>query len=226
MPHVAMVPFTGFRVREEEMRALGMTLPGLAPRAAAVAQLPALGLLTLAALNPPHWTCSYHEAAEGNEALAEEVLRRRPTLVALSALTASVEEAYRFSALLLRRGARVVLGGLHATACPEEARRHCDAVVVGEGEPVWPEVLADAEAGELQPVYRAPGPFDLARSPVPRFDLLGHGPRPRLTVQTQRGCPFACEFCGASRLLGPHRIKPVANLKRELAAKKDSPPEP
>jgi hypothetical protein len=48
MPHVALVPFTGFRVREADMLALGMTLPGLADRAAAVAQLPALGLLTLA----------------------------------------------------------------------------------------------------------------------------------------------------------------------------------
>ena len=218
MPHVAMVPFTGFRVREEEMRALGMTLPGLAHRAAAVAQLPALGLLTLAGLTPPHWTCSYHEADHAGESLSDEVLRQRPTLVALSALTASVEEAYRFSNLLRRQGARVVLGGLHATACAGEAGRHCDAVVVGEGEPVWPQLLADAEAGELRPVYRASAPFDLARSPVPRFDLLGRGLRPRLTVQTQRGCPLACEFCGASRLLGPHRLKPVANLKRELAA--------
>ncbi len=218
MPHVAMVPFTGFRVREEEMLALGMALPGLKQRATAIAQLPALGLLTLAGLTPPHWTCSYHEAAHANEALADEIMRQRPTLVALSALTASVEEAYCFSALLRRRGARVVLGGLHATACPEEARRHCDAVVIGEGEPVWPALLADAESGELRPAYRASAPFDLARSPVPRFDLLGHGPRPRLTAQTQRGCPLACEFCGASRLLGPHRLKPAANLKRELAA--------
>jgi radical SAM superfamily enzyme YgiQ (UPF0313 family) len=218
MPHVALVPFTGFRVREEEMLALGMALPGLNRRAAAVAQLPALGLLTLAGLTPPHWTCSYHEADHADEALADEVLRQRPTLVALSALTASVEEACRFSALLARRGTRVVLGGLHATSCPDETRRHCDAVVIGEGEPVWPGLLADAEAGELRPVYRASAPFDLADSPVPRFDLLGRGPRPRLTVQTQRGCPLACEFCGASRLLGPHRLKPVANLRRELAA--------
>jgi radical SAM superfamily enzyme YgiQ (UPF0313 family) len=218
MPHVAMVPFTGFRIREEEMLALGMALPGLKQRAAAIAQLPALGLLTLAALTPPHWTCSYHEAAHANEALADEIMRQLPTLVALSALTASVEEAYCFSALLRRRGVRVVLGGLHATSCSEEARQHCDAVVIGEGEPVWSELLADAEVGELRPVYRALAPFDLARSPVPRFDLLGHGPRSLLTVQTQRGCPLACEFCGASRLLGPYRLKPIANLKRELAA--------
>jgi radical SAM superfamily enzyme YgiQ (UPF0313 family) len=218
MPHVAMVPFTGFRVREEEMLALGMTLPGLRQRAAAVAQLPALGLLTLAGLTPPNWTISYHEAAHAGEELADEVVLQKPTLVALSALTASVEEAYRFSARLRRRGMRVVLGGLHATACPEEARRHCDAVVIGEGEPVWPALLADAEAGELRPVHRASAPFDLARSSVPRFDLLGRGPRPRLTVQTQRGCPLACEFCGASRLLGPHRLKSATNLRRELAA--------
>src|SRR5262245_25961329 len=100
MPHVALVPFTGFRVREEEMLALGMTLPGLKQRAAAVGQLPALGLLTLAGLMPPDWTCSYHEAADAGGALADEILRHRPTLVALSALTASVEEAYRFSRLL------------------------------------------------------------------------------------------------------------------------------
>lgn len=218
MPHVAMVPFTGFRVREDEMLALGMSLPGLKRRAAAVAQLPALGLLTLAGLTPPRWTCSYHEAARADEALADEVMRQRPTLVALSALTASVEEAYRFSTLLRRRGARTVLGGLHATTCPDEAGRYCDAVVVGEGEPVWAELLNDAERGELRPVYRASAPFDFARSPVPRFDLLGRGVRPRFTVQTQRGCPLACDFCGASRLLGPHRLKPVANLKHELAA--------
>lgn len=218
MPHVALVPFTGFRVREAEMLALGMTLPGFGDRAAAVARLPALGLLTLAGLTPPHWTCRYHDAQAATEELAEEVLRDRPALVALSALTASAEEAYRFAAVLRRRGARVVLGGLHATTCPDEARQHVDAVVVGEGEPVWPRLLADAEAGQLRPVYRAADPFDLSHSPVPRFDLLGDAARPRLTIQTQRGCPLACEFCGASRLLGPYRVKPAANLRRELAA--------
>ncbi|MFO0808253.1 MAG: cobalamin-dependent protein [Gemmataceae bacterium] len=218
MPHVSYVPFTGFRVREEAMRELGMTLPGLKRRADAIAQLPALGLLTLAGLTPPNWTCSYHDADRSHEALAETLADERPTLVAVSALTASIDEAYRFSDCLCRRDIRVVIGGLHTTACPEEAQRHCDAVVVGEGEPVWLDVLADAERGTLQPLYKSRQPFDLAQSPLPRFDLLGDRPRPRLTVQTQRGCPLACEFCGASRLLGPHRAKPVDNLRRELAA--------
>jgi radical SAM superfamily enzyme YgiQ (UPF0313 family) len=218
MSHVAFVPFTGFRVREAEMLALGMALPGLRPRADAIAHLPALGLLTLAGMTPDDWQCSWHEAASADEVLAAEVLRERPTLVAMSALTASVEEAYRFSTLLRHQGMRTVLGGLHATACPDEAVRHCDAVVVGDGEPVWTDVLADAATGQLRPVYRSVAAFDLSESPVPRYDLLGDRPRPRYTIQTQRGCPLACEFCAASRLLGTHRLKPMPNLRRELGA--------
>src|SRR5262249_15284002 len=80
-------------------------------------------------------------------------------------------EAYRFSAVLRRAGIPVVLGGLHATACADEVLQHCDAVVVGEGEAVWHALLADAEAGSLQRIYRAAYPFDLAQAPVPRFDL-------------------------------------------------------
>lgn len=225
MPHVALVPFTGFRLREQELLALGMSLPGLRPRAAAVAQLPALGLLTLAGLTPP-WTCSYHEAAVADDALLDDIVRQRPDLVALSALTASVEEAYRLAARLRGAGLRVVLGGLHVTACPEEATQHADAIVIGEGEPVWPAVLADAAAGALRPTYRATAAYDLAEAPVPRFDLLGPARRGRLTVQTQRGCPFACDFCGASRLLGGFREKPLANLRRELDAVAALVPEP
>src|SRR5262245_17908705 len=218
MPRVALVPFTGFRLREAEMRALGMELPGFKQRAAAIGQLPSLGLLTLGALTPPDWGCSYHEAVHADDALADEILREEPTLIAISAWTASVEEAYRFSAILRRRGAKVVLGGLHATSCPDEAQQFCDAVVVGDGEPVWPSLLADAAANRLLPVYRANAPFDLTQAPVPRFELLGNRPRPRFTVQTQRGCPLACEFCGASRLLGPYRIKPAQKLRQELSA--------
>jgi len=218
MPHVAFVPFTGFRIREAEMLELGMTLPGLRQRAHAISQLPALGLLTLAGMLPRDWTCSYHDAENFNEALVETVTAERPTLVAISALTASKLEAYCFSDRLRARGVQTVLGGLHATACPNEAIAHCDAVVVGDGESVWPQILSDAENDSLRPLYRSNKPFDLSDSPTPQFELLGQRFRPRLTIQTQRGCPLACEFCGASRLLGPYRVKPVANIQRELSA--------
>jgi radical SAM superfamily enzyme YgiQ (UPF0313 family) len=226
MPHVAFVPFSGFRVREEELRELGMRLPGLHQRAEAIAQLPALGLLTLAGMTPEPWSCSYHETVVADEVALETVLATKPPLVALSALTASVEEAYRFGAMLRREKIPVVLGGLHATVCPEEAAQYGISVVVGEGEPVWPQVLADAARGNLQQVYRRDKFFDLKDAPVPRFDLLGNRTRPRLTLQTQRGCPLACDFCGASRLLGAFREKPLDNLRRELSAITALVPEP
>jgi radical SAM superfamily enzyme YgiQ (UPF0313 family) len=174
-------------------------------------------MLTPAGMTVEPWSCSYHEAARWDDRLVEEVAGRHPALVALSALTASIDEAYRLSSRLRKRGIPVVIGGLHATACPEEAAGHCDAVVVGEGELVWPKVLEDAGNRTLQRVYRPATPFDLARSPIPRFDLVADRARPRWTLQTERGCPFACEFCGASRLLGRFREKPVARIRAELA---------
>ena len=225
MPHVALVPFTGLRIRERQLLELGMSLPGLRRRSAAIAELPALGLLTLAGLTPQSWTQSYHESElKGSDAggtadeLVEQVVAQQPTLAAVSALTASVREAYQFSQKLRKRGIPVVIGGLHATVLPDEALTHCDSVVIGEGEPVWRQVLGDAAAGRLQRQYRSAAPFDLAHAPLPRFDLLGDRQRPRMTLQTERGCPFACDFCGASRLLGPFREKPVNRVAAELAA--------
>jgi radical SAM superfamily enzyme YgiQ (UPF0313 family) len=215
VPHVTFVTFSGVRIKESELLELGMTLPGLQPRGKAIEQLPALGLLTLAGMLPASWTCSYHAVGSWDERLIEQIIADAPALVAISALTASINEAYQFSSRLQRVGIRTVTGGLHATCCTEEARRYCDAVIVGAGEPVWRLVLADAEAGRLLPIYIAVGETPHEEWPLPRFDLLGADP-PRFTLQTQRGCPLSCSFCGASRLLGSFREKPAANIRREL----------
>jgi radical SAM superfamily enzyme YgiQ (UPF0313 family) len=217
MPHVTFVPLTGFRLREEELLALGMSLPGLAPRAKAIGQLPALGLLTLAGMLPEDWTCDYLPAERADEELIERIAQQRATLVAISALTASIDEAYQLSDRLRERGMKTVLGGLHVTACPEEAAAHADAVVVGSAEGVWRDVLADAAADNLQPFYRGRGRLERGDWPQPRLDLLGSAP-PRFTLQTQRGCPLACDFCAASRLLGPFQEKPLVAIRQELAA--------
>lgn len=220
MPNVALVPFTGLRVREREMMALGMSLPGLKTRAEALAELPALGLLTLAGMTPDSWNCSYHPSSE-SDSLVDDVLKSNPDLVAVSALTASVLEAYQFCDSMRSCGVPTVIGGLHATAMPEEAARHATSVCVGDGESSWLPILDDAKNGSLRSIYRPQQPFDLTNSPTPSFGLLAANQtskRPqRWTLQTQRGCPWACEFCGASRLLGPARFKPTVNIATELA---------
>lgn len=215
MPHVAFIPLVGFRIREQELLALGMSLPGLQPRAKAIGELPALGLLTLGGMLPPDWTCSYHSIARWDEELVEQVIDERPTLVAISALTASINEAYALADQFRQHRIPVVLGGLHVTACPEEASQHADSVVVGPGELVWPKLLADAAAGDLQKLYRATG--RQGDWPLPKLDLLGAAPS-RFTLQTQRGCPLACDFCGASRLLGSFQEKPIDHIRDELHA--------
>lgn len=218
MPHVSFVALSGFRVRDPKVASLGQSLPGLRERAEAISALPPLGVLTLAGLTPPHWSASLHEAISVTDDLVHQVVAESPTLVAISALTASILEAYKLSARLRAEGIPVVLGGLHVTALPDEAERHADSVVVGDGEPVWPQVLSDAEHGKLRQRYQSVEPFDLAYAPLPRFDLLGPRTRQRFTLQTSRGCPFACDFCGASRLLGPFRTKPAARICDELEA--------
>jgi radical SAM superfamily enzyme YgiQ (UPF0313 family) len=226
MPRLVLVSMSGFRVRERELLELGMSLPGLTGRAKAIAALPPLGLLTLAAMTPEHWDIALHEPARVTTELVETIVSDRPTLVAISALTASILEAYALADRLRAEGVRVVLGGLHVTACPDEAAGHADAIVVGDGEPVWQAVLADAERDRLKPRYRSSEPFDLSRAPLPRYDLLGRGSRPRYTLQSARGCPFACDFCAASRLLGPYRVKPADRIRAELDAIRSLDPNP
>ena len=214
MPHVTFVPMTGFRVREPEMLELGMRLPGLQRRAQAIAELPALGVLTLAGITPAPWACRYQPVQSASDAAVELISADQPDLVAISALTASIEDAYLLCDQLRRRRIRTVLGGLHASVCPEEAEQHTDAVVVGRGELVWTELLQDAEDGLLRRRYVAPA-APAAEWPLPRFDLLPGTP-PRFTLQTQTGCPLACGFCGASRLLGRFAEKPANRIREEL----------
>lgn len=217
MPHVCLVAMTGFRVADPALRELGLTLPGLQARGQAIAALPALGLLTLASHTPDNWTQSFHEAPAASEALGDELAARKPVLVAISALTASIEEAWALCAMLRARAIPTVMGGLHVTALPDESLAHCDAVVIGDGETAWPLVLHDAAGAGLKQRYRA-AQFAMADARVPRWDLLPPGKRRRYTLQTARGCPLACEFCAASRVLGPFREKPARCVRAELNA--------
>jgi radical SAM superfamily enzyme YgiQ (UPF0313 family) len=114
------------------------------------------------------------------------------------------------------------------SALPHEALEHADAVVLGEGELGWPDVMRDLQHGRLSHVYAPEGrEFDLADSPMPRFDLLDIDRYNRLTIQTQRGCPWRCEFCAASMRLTPlYKTKPVERVLAEVRAIKQLWPHP
>jgi radical SAM superfamily enzyme YgiQ (UPF0313 family) len=101
---------------------------------------------------------------------------------------------------------------------PDEAAQHADSIVIGEGEPAWPQLLSDFRDGRLQRVYDSRGTgWHLADAPMPRFELLDRDRYNRITVQTQRGCPYRCEFCGASIQISPmYKVKPVEKVIAEI----------
>jgi radical SAM superfamily enzyme YgiQ (UPF0313 family) len=161
-------------------------------------QIPEIALQVLAALTPER-----HDVRIVLEEFEDLDFSLEPDLVGLSLMTANATRGYMIADHFRQKGAKVVIGGIHASVLPEEAQRHADAVVVGEGEPVWPEVVADAEAGRLHPLYKSEEPADLTRIPHPRRDLVAVKRFMNLNpVITTRGCPYNCEFCSVSKVYG------------------------
>ena len=210
---IALIAMSGVRAVDPELLALGMTLPGFVERGKTIAMLPSLGLLTLAALTPDRHEVEYIEVPDIRDL---DALPGPFDLVAISSFTAQMSEGYDLADRYRQAGVRVVLGGLHVTAMPDEAAEHADAVVVGEGEPVWPTLLDDAERGELKPRYDAPT-YTFDNPPIPAYEMLDIERYNRLTVQTSRGCPWFCEFCASSVLLAPkYKQKRVEQVLAEI----------
>jgi radical SAM superfamily enzyme YgiQ (UPF0313 family) len=139
-------------------------------------------------------------------------------LVAISTYSAQIFEAYELADRYRAKGIKVVIGGPHVTLLPEEAKPHVDSVVIGEAEPVWGELVNDFKQGKLKPYYKAINVYDLGQSPLPRYEFLDKTKHNRITVQTTRGCPHDCEFCAASKILGPYRKKPIELVVRDIKA--------
>jgi radical SAM superfamily enzyme YgiQ (UPF0313 family) len=136
-------------------------------------------------------------------------------LVGITAMTATATWAYATADALRARGIPVALGGIHPTALPEEAAQHADAVVAGEAESVWPRVLADAQAGMLQPFYQGER-LPLEGLPQPLFGRLD-GPYRFRAIITTRGCPYHCTFCSVRRFFGDTvRFRPIDDVLAEV----------
>lgn len=215
---IGLIAMSGVRAHNEELTQLGLTLPGFVERNKIIASLPSLSLLTLAALTPDNVDVEYKEVADLTQ---ETCLPEDYDLVAISSYSAQMSEAYDLADHYQSRNIPVAMGGLHVSAVPEEAKAHCTSVVVGEGEALWPQVVADFEKGSPEPCYvQSPlGSFDLNDAPTPRFDLLEPDKYNRLTIQTSRGCPHRCHFCASSALLSPkYKVKPVDKVMAEIQA--------
>lgn len=221
---IALIAMSGVRVVNPKLIEAGVTLPQFVNRGEVIASLPSLALVLLAALTPEEDEVDYIEVADLQE-MAE--LPTDYDLVCLTSYTAMAYEMYQLADRFREAGLPVVIGGLHASFAADEAKEHADSVCVGEGEVLWPDILDDFKKGgaaNLKPFYRelAPGTYNLAFSPMPKYELLLDRPYNRITVQTVRGCPLDCEFCGASKLYGPkYRRKPIEKVVAEITRIKE-----
>ncbi|MEI6214152.1 MAG: radical SAM protein [Desulfuromonadales bacterium] len=176
-------------------------------------KFPTLSLASLAAVTPPDWDVellddNFEAVNYGSNA----------DVIALTAMTPQAPRAYEIADEFRRRGKTVVMGGFHASNLPDEALTHVDAVVVGEGELVWPQLLADYRQEKLQRVYQTASQLSMEDIPVARRELFA-GKRYLLTntIQTTRGCPFDCEFCSVTAFYGrKYRKRPVSGILQEL----------
>jgi radical SAM superfamily enzyme YgiQ (UPF0313 family) len=168
----------------------------------------------LAGLTPPHVeTVLYDDRLE-------PIPFDEPTdLAALTVETYTARRAYAIARQYRLRGVPVVMGGYHPTFLPEEALQHADAVVVGDAEETWPQVVRDAAAGRLQRVYRQNSfpPLDGLRPDRSIYARKRYAPA--ALVQFGRGCRYACEFCSIHAFYGKNlRQRPVHEVVAEIEA--------
>lgn len=173
---------------------------------------PPLSLAILAALTPDHWDI---QILDENFEWFEDAEDKEADLVGITAFTPNAYRAYEIAGYYESRGIPVVMGGIHATALPEEAARYVTTVFTGEAESEWPRVISDFENATIQPRYNGGRPsMDLM--PVPRHDLFHEGYLFN-TVQTTRGCPYKCDFCSVHTFNGnKHRLRPVEDILDEI----------
>lgn len=188
----------------ERNKAFGMKLPLLG--------YPAISLAMIAALTPDNFHVRLIDGANEPVPYGEP-----PDLALIVGQTHHMPSAYLIADRLRAEGTKVVLGGMHVTALPDEALEHGDAIIIREGESVWGEILDDFTKGALKKKYYGPE-VDLSKLPPIRRDLFNKKfYHPGEIIETNRGCPVACHFCAVRDFFGIKvRVRPPEAIRKEL----------
>ena len=180
--------------------------------------IPQLGLQVLANLVPKEHTVEIIDEVFGTSATDSLIAKGAYDLVGVTAYTSGATRAYEIAKACRDRGILTIMGGPHASACPDEAANFFDSVAVGECDELWPEMIRDAGAKRLAKRYEGK---------LSDLEATGHG-RARQgmepingkysvsAIQTSRGCPVGCEYCSVTKFNGaPIRRRRIADILDE-----------
>lgn len=183
--------------------------------------VPSLTFPLLAALTPPDIDVSIV-----NEICEDINFEEKVDLVGITSYTINIHRAYQIADEFKKRNVPVVMGGIHVSMEPEEAKQHVDTIIIGEAEETWPQFINDFRNGIRKEVYKAEKRPSLANLPIPRFSLINKShyvDYQLIPIQTARGCPHSCDFCSVTRFSGrryrPRPISDVINEIKSLGAK-------
>jgi radical SAM superfamily enzyme YgiQ (UPF0313 family) len=179
---------------------------------------PTLALTTVAAATPAHWDVRYWDE---NLLQGPPPCDPAPRVVGITVHLTFARRAFALADFYRALGSKIILGGLHVLSCPDECAPHADALAIGEGVQLWPQILADVERGQLEKIYRGSYLKPYRDDPPPRRDLL---PRSGFLTTTSliatRGCHNRCGFCYLSTegLAQPYQMRDVQQVVNEFVA--------
>ena len=179
---------------------------------------PSLALTSIAGSTPPDWEVVYWDE---NLLQGPPPWEPFPQVVGITVHLTFAHRAYELAEWYRRRGACVVLGGLHVMACPDEAAVHADVLAIGEGVQLWPKILGDVAAGRVQAVYRGDYRRPYREDPAPRRELLPRwGFLTTTSLIATRGCHNRCDFCYLSTdgLVMPYQCRDPEQVVAEFQA--------
>jgi len=180
-------------------------------------QMEPLPIAVLAGLTPDDVELAFHD-----DRMERIPFDEATDAVAIPVETYTAARAYQIASEYRRRGVPVVMGGFHATLVPHEVARHAEAVVTGEAEAVWPDVIDDLRHGTLKNTYHGER-RNLAEIRVDRSLFAGKRYLPIGLIETGRGCRFPCEFCAIQTFFArSYRARPTDAVIDELKSLRDN----
>ncbi|MDR1898112.1 MAG: B12-binding domain-containing radical SAM protein [Prevotellaceae bacterium] len=176
---------------------------------------PPLSLVTIASMTPKQ-----HTVYVEDENIGKVNFNDNPDLIGITVTVDTAWRAFEISRIYKARGKKVIFGGIHASACPQEMLAHCDSVCIGEAENLWSQIIDDCERNSLKPLYYNAEPTDLSLVPIADWGFVRKKSRYLYhnIVVTSRGCPFKCEFCynSCDYVNHKYRNRPVDDIVKEI----------